>query len=210
MYVPLVVQRGMPVQRWRWGMATAIVAVLGVGLVLFLGNDSAPSSTNTTVEGSTTTAAVRPNTTTPSTTAPVTSTTTAEQRQAEVEALLQELWFGWFDAIYRKDPDALWEVVATTRRYDAGLAAMESMTFEGAPSPESISISRLMILLDRPDCLVVDHDVDVTAFRGEGAVGQSVSVLWSDQERGWRFATSWASPDDLWEQDCDLEREVTP
>jgi hypothetical protein len=47
-------------------------------------------------------------------------------RVAEVEGILRELWFGWFDAIYRKDPEALWEVDATQVGHAAGLAVLQA------------------------------------------------------------------------------------
>jgi hypothetical protein len=35
--------------------------------------------------------------------------------------------------------------------------------------------------------------------------------LWSDDRHGWRFATAWLYPGDLWQGDCDdLAREETP
>ena len=47
-----------------------------------------------------------------------------------MEAILTDVWFGWFDAIYQKDPDALWRVVATTPFHEAGLRAMEQLSFD--------------------------------------------------------------------------------
>jgi hypothetical protein len=141
----------------------------------------------------------------------VTTTTTKEQRLAEVEELLRDLWFGWFDAIYRKDADALWQVVATSDFHGAGVAAMDSMEFESAPTQEGVVIPTVEVLLDRPDCLVAFHEVDVSSFRGDGAVTQTVSVLWPDDRYGFRFATGWQFKNDLWQMDCDnLERQVTP
>jgi hypothetical protein len=134
-----------------------------------------------------------------------------EDRLVEVEGILQGLWFGWFDAIYRQDPDALWQVVATTRFYDAGVAAMDSMEFVAAPSSEGVDVSLTEILLDRDDCLVVHHSVDISMFLGPGEDSQTVSVLWPDALHGWRFATAWQHPRDLWLMDCDtMEREETP
>jgi hypothetical protein len=186
------------------------VAVLALTLIVLSvrGDSSSNPSTTTVAAGpSTTTTESAPSTTT---TAATTLTTTAEQRLAEVEALLQQLWFGWFDAIYRKDPDALWEVVATTTFYDAGVAAMETMEFIAAPTSEGVLIEDLSILLDRPDCLVVENSIDMTAFRGLDG-DTTVSVLWPDIGFGFRFATGWQFANDLWLNDCDnLVREVTP
>jgi hypothetical protein len=138
-----------------------------------------------------------------------TSTTTTVQRQVEVEALLKELWFGWFDAIYRKDPDALWEVVATTQFHDAGVAAMDTMEFISEPTVDGFDISDLEILLDRPDCLVAAYTIDPLLLSEPRA--SFVSVLWPDDRYGFRFATDWQYANDLWQGDCDnLERETTP
>jgi len=186
------------------------VAVLALTLIVLSVRGDSPSNSTTTLaaEPSTTTTTSAPSTTTAAAT---TLTTTAEQRLAEVEVLLQELWFGWFDAIYRKDPDALWEVVATMRNYDAGVAAMGTMTFVAPPSAEGVLFEELEVLLDRSDCLVVNQTLNLSDFRGPDAVGSTVSVLWYDSRRGFRFATDWEFPNDLWLQDCDdLAREETP
>jgi hypothetical protein len=124
--------------------------------------------------------------------------------------ILQELWFGWFEAIYNKDADALWEVVATTRLRDNAVVAMDTMSFTGAPDVADIAVDH-EILLDRHDCLVVDQSVDTTAFRSEGGLFETVSVLWPDPARGWRLASAWRNPNDLWLPDCDeVVREETP
>ena len=188
------------------------MAVLALTLVVLSVRGDSPtiSSTTTILSASpTTTSSTSPPPTT--TIEPTTVTTTAAQRLAEVEVLLRDLWFGWFDAIYRKDPDALWEVVATTRNYDAGLAAMDTMTFIEPPTLEGVVIEDLALLLDRSDCLVVEQTLDLSSFRGAGSIGSTVSVLWPDSRRTFRFATDWRLPNDLWLQDCDtLMREDTP
>lgn len=193
------------VGRWRWVTGVGVVAVLAGAVIVLSLQDEEPIVT-TTESIRTTTSQIEVTTTTEAST----STTTAEQRQAEVEELLKDLWFGWFDAIYRKDPDALWQVVATTRNHDAGVAAMETMGFIAAPARDGVQIAEFRVLLDRSDCLVVENSVDMTAFRGVVG-GSTVSVLWPDDRYGFRFATSWQYANDLWLQDCDdLEREVTP
>ena len=198
--------------RLRQGFAAGIVVVLAVvAVVAFVrGGDvesvpEAVTATTSTVTSLTTTTQA----TTTSTAEPTTSTTT--DRVTEVEAILQDLAFRWFDAIYRKDPDALWEVVATEQGYDAGIAAFDSMTFTGAPSRDGTIVAVKEILLDRSDCLVVWHRLDVTAYRGAEATTEKVLVLWPDQRFGWRWATVWSGPGDLWRNDCDLvTRPVLP
>ena len=159
----------------------------------------------TTAEASTTTQLV---TTTDD--AITTSTTTAEQRLAEVEQILTDLWFGWFDAIYRKDADALWDVVATTPFHDAGVEAMSLLEFDEPPAREVIEVEIDTILLDREDCLVVLGTAFAPFLAGD-PTNSTVKVLWPDVAGSWRFATSWQHPQDLWQADCDeVEREVTP
>ena len=188
------------------------MAVLALTLIVLSVQGASPSSlSTTTVAGEPTTSAVSLTSVSSTTTEATTVTTSAEQRLAEVEDLLRELWFGWFDAIYRKDPDALWQVVATTKFQEAGVAAMESMKFQAEPARADILIHQIEILLNRPDCLVVEQNVDVSAFRGTGTIIQNVSVLWPDRRYGFRFATDWVYPGDLWLQDCEnLDREPTP
>jgi hypothetical protein len=145
-----------------------------------------------------------------STTTLAPTTTSTEQRIAEVEAILTDLWFGWFDAIYRKDADALWNVVATTRYQEVGVAAMDDLVFVMEPSIDSIDVSTHQVLLDRPDCLVGFSDISVTFLDGS-PTSQQVNVLWWDEDREWRFAAAWRYPGDLWQADCDeIVRETTP
>jgi hypothetical protein len=186
-------------------MATAIVVGLGALVAVLIQSDPVPTTTTIVITTTTTSA---PTTTT---SAASTSTTTPDQRLAEVETILQELWFGWFDAIYRKDADALWEVVATTPRREDGLRAMEALDFIAPPAADAVTVVTSEILLDRPDCLVVDHAIDLSPLFGPDSVAETVSVLWSDSRYGWRFATNWENANDLWLIDCDsMEREVTP
>lgn len=147
---------------------------------------------------------------TTTTTVPAPTTTTETQRIAEVEAILTDLWFGWFDAIYRKDADALWGVVATTSSYEAGVRAMDRLQFDEAPTAAGIGLTVKDILLDRPDCLVVEDSISVL-FLGNDPTESGVEVLWPHPQRGWRFATGWVYPRDRWLSDCDdMVREETP
>jgi hypothetical protein len=197
------------VRSWRWVIAVGIVAGTAAVLLTALNNDSdGPPETTTTMTTSTTSSTLASVTTT---TEPITSVTTQEQRLAEVEELLQDLWFGWFDAIYRKDEEALWRVVATADKHAEGVSAMAFASFESVPTRQGVVVRSLEILLDRPDCLVVFSELDVTEFRGEGATSSGVDVLWPDPRYGWRQATSWINRNDIWLHDCDnLERDVTP
>lgn len=200
----------------RLGTAIAVVlGLLAVAVWAFSSDgdsgEAAAASTSTATPPTTSTSRpVTSSTSTTSTTvAETTSTTSVEQRVAEVEAILEELWFGWFDAIYRQDEDALWQVVATTTKHTEGVEAMEIAGFDRAPTPEDIDIEVIEILLDRPDCLVVYDEIVVSGFND--GVSAGVDVLWPDDRYGWRIATAWVNPNDLWQADCDdLEREPTP
>jgi hypothetical protein len=161
-------------------------------------------ATPTTTTESTTTVAVT------TSTSAATTTTSEEERIAEVEQILTDLWFGWFDAIYERNSDDLWNVVATTRQHEAGIAAMDNLSFVSAPSVEGLDVQVNEVLLDRNDCLVVHQTLTALTLEGSPSV-ETVEVMWPDPRYGWRFATSWAHPEDLWKADCDeVVREETP
>ncbi|HEY7705143.1 MAG TPA: hypothetical protein VID03_09990, partial [Acidimicrobiia bacterium] len=186
---------------WRWVFVIALVA--GLVWAAWLMSRDEPTPTTSTVQSPSTTTQPEQASTTLTTGALSSSTTQAASREEEVKAILEDLWFGWFDAIYRKDEDALWAVVATEKLHDDGVSLMgQPGTFTSAPVRGS-SVTGQTILLDRQDCLVVLADLDFSAFRGPGMTAETVSVLWPDERYGWRFATDWQHPDDLWLNDCD-------
>jgi hypothetical protein len=201
----------MQLSRWRLVAGVGVVAVLALTLIVLSvqgSSSSTPSTSILSAEPITTTSP--PTSASSTTTEAITVPTTAEQRLAGVEELLGDLWFGWFDAIYRKDSDALWQVVATSQFHNDGKAAMNTMTFIAAPTREGVVVGNVRILLDRLDCLVVQQYVDMSGFRG--VIGDdTVRVLWPDVQRGFRFATAWQFSNDRWLDDCnDLARETTP
>ena len=201
----------------RLGLAVGIVVVLAVVVVAAWGDGggsgvgsvtTSSTAVGSSVVGSSSTSVVGSSSVSTSST---TSTSGPRDRVAEVEGILRGLWFGWFDAIYRKDPDALWEVVATEKTRDDAVATFDLLEFSGPPSWEGTKITVKEILLDRSDCLVVFQRGDFTAYRGPGAVGETVSVLWPDEDGSWRIAALWSGPGDLWRTTCDLvTRESTP
>jgi hypothetical protein len=195
---------------WRWVFVIALVA--GLVWAAWLRSRDEPTPTTSTVQSPSTTTHPEQASTTLTTGALSSSTTQAASREEEVKAILEDLWFGWFDAIYRKDEDALWAVVATQQRFDAGIEAMQLPDlFTSPPIRESVEVVVEDVLLDRPDCLVAEHEFDASAFRNGGGEGGTVSVLWPDPAGNWRFATDWQNPEDLWRGDCDnLEREDLP
>jgi hypothetical protein len=173
---------------------------------------STPGPTTTLLASPTTTAESPTTTQLVTTTAErsTTSTTTEEKRLAEVEQILTDLWFGWFDAIYRKEADALWDVVATTSKFEAGLQAMDTLAFTEPPSRAGIHVEIDELLLDRADCLVPYGTTSSEFLSGKPSV-TGLEVLWPDPRRDWRMATSWVFPQELWLADCDeVTREETP
>ena len=187
--------------RWRWMAALGVVAVLAAVVVAVgVWGQEAPTTTTQAAVVSTSSSL----TSTSSSTSTTTTTSVVVDREAEVEAVLQELWFGWFDAIYRKDEEALRRVVATEDAYQDGLTAMERATFIAAPTLHETRVEVLEILRDSPTCLVVWSRVDVSVYRGEGMTSEAVEVLWPTSD-GWAHASSWLYPEDLWEQDCPSE-----
>ena len=188
-----------------------IVGVLALAAGLMIWRDqSITAPTTTLLAAPPTTAEPVPTTSATTTSAAMTTTTTEEQRVTEVEAILTDLWFGWFDAIYRQDPDALWDVVATTPFHEAGVKAMESLQFDEEPSRDVLSVVVSGVLLDRTDCLVAENLISLPFLAGDPS-NNGVNVLWHEEARGWRFATSWLYAGDLWQADCDeVVREVTP
>jgi hypothetical protein len=196
---------------WRWVFIIALVAGLVWAAWRMTANPAA-TTTTTASPSSTTTQPVPASTSTSAVAATSTPTSVVVSREEEVKAILENLWFGWFDAIYRKDEDALWKVVATQARHDAGVEAMGMVgLFTTAPTLSGTDVTLNAILLDRADCLVVQHQFDFSGFRGQGAVGETVSVLWPDEHGSWRFATDWQYANDLWQGDCDsLSRKLSP
>lgn len=192
--------------RIRVLFAVALIAVLA-GLLAFFQTRGEQTTTTQVASATTDTPTV---TTVPVTTsAVVTATTTLEQREAEVEAILKELYFGWLDAIDRNDEEAVRDAVATEKYLEAFRAAMKDLDFVVTPTSDRIVITDVEILLDRVDCLVVFATVDLSGLLGSDVSVTNVNVLWPGNG-GWRFATNWKYPTDLWQQDCDGVRQQIP
>ena len=178
--------------------------VRGVGLVLacalmVVSCTSKPAATaSPTVVVSTTTTSSTTTTTVPETT----STVSVDQRIAEVTEIVREVEFGWFDAIYRKDEQALLDWVAVQKSYDIGVELMaDDSFFVVEPTLESLVIVLHEVLIDRQDCLAVSYFGDATAFRGDGAEGETIRVLWPRPSDGrWRSAYLGA----VWEEACNV------
>jgi hypothetical protein len=152
------------------------------------------SATTTTTVASTTSTAVTTTSTVPS---------HVVETVEEAEAILRELWFGWFEGIYNQDEDRIREVVATQPFLDAARAAFGKMSFSKQPELSDVLIEELEILRSDEDCLVVWSRVDASLLRGADSQVEGVDVIrWVDDS--WRMATAWAYKEDLWAQDCDI------
>lgn len=187
--------------RWRVGAVIALIAVMAGALFVLLTRDSDTVAAETTLATDTT---VAPTTTTSANTTTTTSTTLSpEARITEVEVILEDLWFRWFDAIYRQDEAALADIVALQRDYQAGVSAMDSMQFISAPSLSGVIVEVTQIALDRPDCIAAEYSLDASLIRGIEEPSTGLQVLWP-RDSGWRLARSWSGAGDLWQVDCDV------
>lgn len=196
--------------RWRPTLSVGVIVALAVGIwaAVSAGGEPDVAATPTTTTGAvtTTTAATTSTTTTTTvattTTAVATSTTVgAEARLLEVEAILEDLYFRWFDAIYRDDETAVRQVIATEENLEAFRNATTDLDLPSPPTPELIDIVSIEILRDDPTCLVTFSEFDLTTWRGEGAVSTGVNVLLKHEGR-WKLASAWTHRNDLWQDDC--------
>ena len=184
-------------------VAGLIVVGLAIGVWALWPRGEPDPSPTTTVNAvtSTTTATTVANLDTSSTTEESHVVTTVE----EAEAVLRQLWFGWFEGIYNQDEERIREVVATQALLDNALRAF-GIEFTAQPAPEGILFSDTEILQSDAQCLVTWGLMNVAQFRGAGAETQNVVVL-RNVDNQWRIATTWVHKGDLWEADCDANLE---
>lgn len=193
----------------KQAIAGLVVVGLAIGVwTLWPREGPAQSTTTTVLAGGTTTAIPEATSTTMAST---TTTTLATGNHVvetveEAEEILRELWFGWFEGIYNQDEDRIREVVVTEELFEDALSLFATAEFTSAPTPSGIDIQSIEILRSDEQCLSVWVEADASSFRGEGSSGVAVYILRSTSD-GWRMATSWVSPDDLWEADCDAQLE---
>ena len=194
-------------------VAFGIIAVMLVALVFLLidGGDDDPVAEPSTSIVSTTTSTTKAPTT--GTRNPATTTTSLDPdaRMAEVEQILTDLYVGWYGAVYDKDEGVLVDLVAIQLLYDAAVEAMSTSEFVARPSPETVGVEVMEILLDRSDCLVVYRDLDLSNTLVDAESNAAVQILWPSDTGRYRMARLWSSPSDLWQDDCDLmERDEIP
>jgi hypothetical protein len=187
-------------------IAGLIVVGLGVGVWALWprgDSDTTPTTTPTAVVSTTTTT-----TTVVTSTSEANTTTTSEDSNVvttveEAEAILRELWFGWFEGIYNQDEDRIKEVVGTQAMLDAARAAFNALTFIAPPSAEALQIAESEILLSNETCLVVWSRSDAS-FLEAGDLREGVDVI-RRNNGSWLLISSWTHRSDLWEGDCEAE-----
>ena len=185
-------------------MTGLIVVALAVGVwVLWPRADPNPTTTTTTsVRAASTTSTTEPTTTT------LAATTTTGSNQdpdlietvAEAEAVLRELWFGWFDGIYNQDENRIKEVVASQSQLDAAITQFGVMDFAGIPAADSFAFEETEILRSDTGCLAIWSAVQINDFANLSFSGLHVFRFVSND---WKLVSIWEFANDLWEQECE-------
>jgi hypothetical protein len=189
-------------------VAGLIVVGLAVGIWALWprGEDSGTTTTTLPVAVESTTTA----TTTPVTTTVPETTSTSDAAQVvttveEAEAILRELWFGWFEGIYNQDEERIRQVVGTQAYLEAARQAFGQMAFAQAPTADALLFDGLEILRSDQDCLALWVSGSAP-FVELAPVSTTVDVLRWHGDR-WVLVSSWQNKEDLWEADCDAQLE---
>jgi len=161
--------------------------------------DPSPTTTVNAVDSTTTTSVPDPIT---STTVESHVVTTVE----EAEAILRELWFGWFEGIYNQDEDRIREVVGTQTALDNAVAQFGVMEFSNPPSAVGLRFADIEILRADTDCLATWAQV-AADFRTGSTQGVQVFRRSGDS---WLLVSLWTYRGDLWEADCESQLEPLP
>jgi hypothetical protein len=185
-------------------IAALVVVGLAIAVVLLWPRSDPDDPDDTLAAPSSTTSTTTPSSTV--TTEPGSTSTTSDgshvvETVQEAEAILRELWFGWFEGIYNQDEDRIREVVVLEQTVDTARQAFGE-EFPRAPEPEDISFSETEILRSDEDCLAVWSVMTLHGFR-EGSSGSVHVMRHVDGE--WRRLSLWTLKEDLWEADCDSQ-----
>ncbi len=189
-------------------VAGLIVVGLAVGIWALWpreDSDTTPTTPPVAVETTTTTTTLVTSTTVAGTTTTSEDGSHVVSTVEEAESILRELWFGWFEGIYNQDEERIKEVVGTQAMLDQARTSFGA-EFTGVPMEEEITLTAMELLRADEQCLAVWATIDVSAFRGEGAVSDNVVVVRRDGS-AWKLATTWTNRNDLWEADCDSQLE---
>ncbi len=120
----------------------------------------------------------------------------------EAEAILRELWFGWFEGIYNQDEDRIREVVGTQAFLSAGLEAMDSLGFNEIPTRDAIKFDDLQVLQSDETCLAVWVTASAPFVETSTDANSSVDVArWAGDR--WVLVSTWQFKEDMWEPDCE-------
>jgi hypothetical protein len=180
--------------RTRQGVALVIVAALAAFTILAM---RPPEQV---------VVAMAPTTTVPLTVAttasPTTTSTTITDRWSEIERIVADFYFAWFDGIYRQDPETLDRAAGSDAVLEQGIAAFETLEFTAPPTREALHVELKNVLLDRPDCLVISADVDFRSFVDFDEVMEAVDVFFP-LGGGWGRAVSYKYEQELWQVACD-------
>jgi hypothetical protein len=182
-------------------IAALVVVGLAVAVIVFWPRDDSDDPPDTGAVGSTTT--IPPATTTTSAGSDTTTTSALQIREVETveqaEAILRELWFGWFEGIYNQDEDRIREVVVLEETVETARESFGS-EFPSSPSPDDISFSETEILRADSECLAVWTVMSLTSFRDGSSAG--LHVIRNVNEE-WRRLNLWDTKEDIWEPDCE-------
>ncbi|MEX2425002.1 MAG: hypothetical protein WD990_13585 [Acidimicrobiia bacterium] len=181
--------------RTRHGVALVIVAALAVFTILAI---RPPEQVVVAMASTTTTAPATTSTTPP----PRTTSTTQVDRWSEIEGIVADFYFAWFDGIHRQDPETLDRAAGSDAVLEQGIAAFETLQFTATPTRDTLGVELKNVLLDRPDCLVISADVDFRAFVDIDEVMEAVDVFFRVGD-GWGRAVSYKYEQELWQVACD-------
>lgn len=201
----------------RAGLSVGVIValVIAIWVAVSSGDDEPAPTTLETTTTSATTLTTTTTTTPPATTATTSGSTTTptettvdeEARIEEVRLILEDLYFRWFDAIYRNDEEAVREAIATERYLTDFRNAVDSLDIPRQPEREDVAVSGVEILRDSESCLVTYATVDARQLLGDEGEGSRVNVLLYSEGR-WKLATVWTNKTDLWQQDCEIQPEL--
>jgi hypothetical protein len=187
--------RRLIMNRTRHGVALVVVAALAAFTLAAI----RPPQQAVVAMPVTTTSTAVPTTTT---TSQPTTTTTVIDRIAEIETVLAEFYFGWFDGIYREDVETLDRIAGSDAVYERGVEAFGNIEYTAEPTREALGVEVKRVLLDRDDCLVVSSDIDFRTFVDTDEVMPAVDVFFRTGDR-WGRAISYKYEQELWLVACD-------
>lgn len=185
-----------------------VVVGLAVVVALLLINRDGDAPSDTLADATTTTTSVVTTTVPgPTTTTTGTSTTAANEVEVvetveEAEAILRELWFGWFEGIYNEDEDRIREVVVLEETVEQARESFGVMDFSTRPEQSALVLSETELLRSDSECIAIWAHMDVEAFRPDAVGTAGVNIL-RKVAGTWKLLSVWPNRGDLWEADCE-------